>query len=265
MSLKISPATWSFGIRGALESVVRANFPDDVRVWPILSQFNFEGYLVGLDHFAIILRDKLSGIPAGPGELERFPHTPHPALPVSLANIDQWLTFLYDRFSLRMEDVAVILPLRASGRDDASADFALFSDSEKAVWRHELGFAIARQQSLFAKRREQSLPAPTSVTYNIHGSNSRVNIQSTDNSVNVVHDTSAEVFDKMSEAIRASKADEEAVASLTRAIEELKRSSGSKGFGAAYREFMSVFADHIQIFGPLVGPYLPALATLAMR
>jgi hypothetical protein len=65
---------WAFGIQGAIENVVRENFPSQVRQWPLLQSFNSEAYRVGTDHFVIILQDKLSGIPSGNENLKPFPY-----------------------------------------------------------------------------------------------------------------------------------------------------------------------------------------------
>src|SRR5215217_8224315 len=97
-------ADWAFGIRGAIEKVVRENFPSQLPPWPLLQSFNFEAYQVGTDYFVMVLRDKLSGIPAGPAQLQQFPYEDHPPLPPSQENVTKWLSYLIDRFSLRNED-----------------------------------------------------------------------------------------------------------------------------------------------------------------
>jgi len=140
-------AVWAFAIQGAIENVVRQSFPLQLRQWPLLQSFNFEAHQVSDDHFVMVLRDKLSGISAGPGELQPSPCEDHPPLPVSPENVSQWLSYLVERFSLRNEDVAMVLPIRDSGRSDATADYEMFSDDEKAVWNDQLRLGIARQKA----------------------------------------------------------------------------------------------------------------------
>lgn len=45
-------------------------------------------------------------------------------------------------------------------------------------------------------------------------------------------------------------------------IVEMQNCYGSDSFKTKYQNFMSMLADHIQVIGPLVAPYLPVLATL---
>src|SRR3989442_360290 len=123
-------ADWAFGIRGAIENTVRRAFPSELRRWPVLQTFDFEAYAIGDRYFVIVLHDKLSGTPAGPGVPKLFPHTDNPPLPLSSANVDQWLSYLARRFELRSEDIAMILPIHDSGRSDAAADFELGESSQ---------------------------------------------------------------------------------------------------------------------------------------
>jgi hypothetical protein len=49
---------------------------------------------------------------------------------------------------------------------------------------------------------------------------------------------------------------------VERSIQDMAASFGSEGFGHTYRAFMSLLADHIQVYGPILAPYLPALAKM---
>ena len=64
---------WAIGIMGAIENIVRNIFPQDLRTWPLLQTFDFEAYSLPNDYMAILLKDKLSGVPAGPGVAKPFP------------------------------------------------------------------------------------------------------------------------------------------------------------------------------------------------
>lgn len=255
-------ADWAFGIVGGMEKTVRKAFPQDLRRWPLLQNFAFEAYAVGDDHFVIVLRDKLSGIPSGPSVLQPFPHKNNPALPVTMANVDQWLSYLTRTFELREEDAALVLPIHDSGRSDAAADFDMFTQEERQVWDRQFQYALARHVTALKIPTHASPLAPQSVTYNVVGTNARVNVNSIDSSVNVAAEAHAELFREMLAAIRNARADGEARSKIESATEALQSNVGTAGFAEAYRSFMSVLADHIQVFGPIVAPYLPALAKL---
>lgn len=255
-------ADWAFGIVGGMEKTVRQAFPEDLRRWPLLQNFAFEAYAVGEDHFVIVLRDKLSGMPSGPGILQPFPHNDHPGLPVVASNVDQWLSYLSRKFELRNEDAAFVLPIHDSGRSDVAADFDMFTAAEREIWDRQFQYTLARHVASLKIPSHTPPPAPQSVTYNVSGPNARVNIGSSDSSVNIVKEANAELFRQLLSAVRESKADAPSRAKVEEAAKALESSAGTSSFGAAYTSFMSVLADHIQVFGPVVAPYLPALAKL---
>lgn len=255
-------ADWAFGVKGAIENVVRRDYPALLRQWPTLQNFNFEAYRVDPAYFVIILRDKLSGVPSGPGELKEFPYSDHPLLPPTAQNITEWVEYLVEKFSLRPEDMALILPIHDSGKNDAGADYKLFTPIEAQLWNYQLSAGIARQKTtLQAAVVDTPLP-PQNITYNINGTNSRVNINSNDSSINVVNETAPELFEKMLGAIRAASTDSAKIDAIGSAVEEMAASYGTGSFSSKYTKFMGVLADHIQVFGPIVAPYLPALAQL---
>lgn len=252
---------WAFGIRGAIENVVRSAFPGELRLWPLLTAFNFESYLVGSFHAVILLRDKLSGIPSG-FDPKPFPFTEHPPVPVTTKDAEVWQSYLFAQFRLRGEDAAIIIPVHDSGKNSAAQDYELFSSEEKAIWDFQLRLTVARQKTMIQPAPSSSPEAPVHITYNVSGTNARVNIGSTDSSVNVAQETSPQVFEELLSAVRAANIDAERIHLLENAILEMQQAYGESTFLPKYRAFMAVLADHIQVFGPIVAPYLPTLAAL---
>lgn len=70
------------------------------------------------------------------------------------------------------------------------------------------------------------------------------------------------IFSDLLDALLASKEDKKIILELTAIVEEMKSTQGSDGFKVHYQNFMSLLADHIQVFGPIVAPFLPTLAAL---
>lgn len=130
-------ADWAFGICGALEATVRRHFPDKVRLWPLLQTFNYEAYNLADQFACIILEDKLSGIPCGPGDLKPYPFNDHPPLPVRPDNLELWQYYLRSKFNLKIEDAAFIIPLYDSGKNPQE-DFGLFTSEEKFIWDRQM-------------------------------------------------------------------------------------------------------------------------------
>ncbi len=101
------------------------------------------------------------------------------------------------------------------------------------------------------------------MTYIASGTNARINIDSSDSSVNVVDQTPQEFFQQLLAAVQNTAADPELVATMAAAVEEMQRDHGSDNFYDHYRTFMAILADHMQVFGPVVAPYLPMLSQLS--
>src|SRR5882724_3134872 len=255
-------ADWAFGITGAIKNVVKGSFPAELRLWPLLKAFDFDAFRIDQSHFAIILRDKLSGIPAGPGEFKPFPFSDYPTLPLRSDRTEEWLSYLVNKFSLGNEDAAFVLPIHDCGRNDAAGDFALFSEDEKALWNAEVQFNIVRQRLSLPGALRSRPDAQSHITFNVSGTNARVNIDSSDSSVNIVRQEIPEVFGQLLSAIQGGDLPQETRTKFEAAVAEMKEAHGSDRFGKKYKDFMSILADHIQVFGPLVAPYLPALAEL---
>ena len=49
---------------------------------------------------------------------------------------------------------------------------------------------------------------------------------------------------------------------LLDSVEEMKASQGTVKFKEHYQSFMGILADHMQVYGPVVAPFLPSLAAL---
>src|SRR5687768_2926088 len=172
---------WSSGVIGALEHAVRQRYPQRLRVWPTLQTFDWDLFQLSEHYFALVFRDKLSGIPSGPGSLCPFPYSDHPPLPPTLENVGDWLDYLSSKFNLRSEDFAMVLPIHDAGKHGANHDFELFTQSEQQLFYLQLERAIDRQR----RSLNMSEDGKTQIIYNLSGPNARFNINSVDSSVNV--------------------------------------------------------------------------------
>lgn len=74
-------------------------------------------------------------------------------------------------------------------------------------------------------------------------------------------DTHAEVFSQLLDALR-SIGDESVTETITATVEEMRAAKDKPGFLAHYTQFTSLLADHVQILGPVVAPFLPMLAKM---
>lgn len=92
-------------------------------------------------------------------------------------------------------------------------------------------------------------------TFNAYGQNSRININSTDNSVNTVHDV-AQLFQQVERAMREAGADD--ADRCFEALAAMQRDVGTPAYGSSYASFMQLAANHMTV----LVPFLPALARL---
>lgn len=95
---------------------------------------------------------------------------------------------------------------------------------------------------------------PSTIINNIQGHNARVNINSTDNSQNIAVDASKhEVLQGLREKLEDSAIPDADRPAIREAIEKMEKTSSKDGFREGYQAFMAAAANHIAVFGPLLG------------
>jgi hypothetical protein len=119
------------------------------------------------------------------------------------------------------------------------------------------GEATANSQPMSQERVNQIFN-----TY-ILGNVQNVATGSTDVKQNVLNKTiDTKIFDDLIDIINRSIEDRRMISELIEVVNEMKNTKGHSGFKEHYLRFMSILADHIQVFGPIIAPYLPALASM---
>jgi len=248
---------WAFGIKGAIENIVRNIFPQDLRTWPLLQTFDFEAYSLPNDYMAILLKDKLSGVPAGPGVAKSFPFKNFPNIPPRQSDIEIWQFFLRSKFNLRNEDAAFIVPIHDSGKNSAAEDYKLFTPEEQFFWDQQIKYVVSNYKAKLQSTMNTEPALPVNISYNVSGTNTRVNINSNDSSVNIANTETTQLFSQLREIVDKVENTEEREC-ISRSVDSMEASVGTKGFLTHYQQFMSFISNHITVFSPL----LPALAEL---
>lgn len=77
-----------------------------------------------------------------------------------------------------------------------------------------------------------------------------------------VKNENTQLFNELLQALAETKGNDVAKEEIIGTVEEMRDSQGSNNFKENYNKFISVLADHMQVFGPVVAPFLPTLATL---
>ena len=100
--------------------------------------------------------------------------------------------------------------------------------------------------------------APSTIIYNVTGENSRVNVNSNDNSTNQVNNAPEELFETIREVLSKEIKSADEREKLIHLTNQLESAQGTTSFIEKYKNFMSSASDHMSV----LSPFLPALASL---
>ena len=100
--------------------------------------------------------------------------------------------------------------------------------------------------------------AASHVTYNVTGSNARINVHSQDSSTNVVNVTVERLFTDLGNAISNAPLADDEKTSVLLAVQAMQSAQGTEGFGSAFQRFMSLASNCMTV----VTPFLPAITQL---
>jgi hypothetical protein len=127
------------------------------------------------------------------------------------------------------------------------------------VERVAVPVAAIRCQIEERRARPKLAPQQPHVTnvYHVSGPNARLNVQSTDQSVNQVVTTSEQVFQTLRESIQSGIPSERQAEVLAR-LDALEKARNTPSFGVRYTEFIAAAANHMTV----IAPFIPALTEL---
>lgn len=77
----------------------------------------------------------------------------------------------------------------------------------------------------------------------------------------VCNESNVEFFNQLLEALKSINRPD-ITGPICNNVEELRATQGTSNFKSHYKNFMSLLADHMQVVGPVVAPFLPILATI---
>jgi len=184
---------------------------------------------------ALILKKK------GTGHIHHFKASVQPGLIVT------------DDASLPVEEGdSIERPLAASVETYTVIDRGYYA----ALHRVPAHYQMKVRKDTAESNRPRQTGAVTNI-YNLTGTQTRVNIQSSDSSVNISSITNEQLFTGIASEIRQHVADDGQRTEMLAKLDALKHAD-SKTVGERYRELISTAADHMN----LLTPFMPALAAL---
>ena len=102
-----------------------------------------------------------------------------------------------------------------------------------------------------------SIGATVTQHFHIHGHNPRINMNSTDNSVNITSVSGDQLFVQLRETVRSISNESERAEILSK-LDQLQQARGSSSFSQAYQNFIAAAANYMTI----LGPFIPALTQM---
>jgi hypothetical protein len=134
---------WVFSAQHSLQKVVEAKFAHEEYRWPLLRTFDSEGYIWNDSHLIIILRDKLSGIPAlrRPQPLK---DSNAPTEKPTLSNVVIWQSYLRSKFSVRPQDFVAMIPI-VEGTKTVEEEWTQWSEEDKKLWHRQIEINVSQQ------------------------------------------------------------------------------------------------------------------------
>jgi len=113
------------------------------------------------------------------------------------------------------------------------------------------------QRMLMAKRKAQA----NLNIYHVHGHNPRWNANSTDNSINIVSVSPAQVFGDLRQTLTSGIPAGEEQQDILKSLALLEEAQDSPSFAKRYSDFISAAANHMT----LLAPFIPALTEMLQK
>lgn len=136
-------ADWAFASKNAVGNTIQKKYPQEAHRWPLLRSFNYAGYIWNSTHIVLIFRDKLSGIVAGNSKPNILDDANAPNDAPNLINLGVWQTYLRNKFAVRSQDMAIIIPIVETSTSVAN-DWKVWSEADKQLWHKQIELNITQ-------------------------------------------------------------------------------------------------------------------------
>lgn len=128
---------------------------------------------------------------------------------------------------------------------------------DRGFYEKSPGFK-AHYQCKVKKTTSRELEQNSHTYYNVQGNNAKININTTDNSNNVVNVSPENLFNEIRKTINEGILNREERRIILDATDELEEAQNTSGFIEKYQRFIGLATSHME----LVTPFIPALTQL---
>jgi len=132
---------WAFSCQHTLQNVVQEQHANEAHRWPIIRNFDAEGYTWNEKYLVVILRDKLSGVPTMGNTKILDDEAASLDEPIS-DNVDVWQSYLQKKFSIRPQDFVIIFPIKEGKTIDQR--WKQFNKMEQQLWHKQIFINVTR-------------------------------------------------------------------------------------------------------------------------
>jgi hypothetical protein len=170
--------------------------------------------------------------------------------------INNLINNLMDLRGLLAQQAGRVLPVMT---ENAPANlhqaYSQMVDTESLVSMNLLRVQVERRR-LMPKKGDDSQTRVTNV-YHVTGEGARLNVNSTDNSINVISTSKEEIFTAMKAEINSRVSDDRQKEILER-LSSLEQAQNSPDFVQRYFDFVGAAANHMTV----IAPFIPALTEM---
>ena len=135
---------WADEAKNGIAKIVASNYANEAHRWPLLRSFNWEGYIWNSKYIILILRDKLSGVSAGPSKPKPLDNSSALSVAPNITNLEMWHSYIQSKFNIRSQDMAIIIPVTSDENLNINDDWAEWSEADKQLWQKQIDLNIAK-------------------------------------------------------------------------------------------------------------------------
>ncbi len=257
---------WAMGTQGAMINIVKNINSETATTWPTIRGFKFSPYRYN-DFMLLVLQDEPNpqGAMIGSGAFLTLPESITTSVPVNIETFRNIYQTVVAAFNLTTSDFIYFIPIKEGG--NLKENYSKFSEEEVFFWEYQHSFNIKNYRDIDNHTTPSPTPKPTAAPITIVNNhyhlsdNSRINNNSTDNSVNkqtISFKSSVyEDLNKRAEEINSISEQKE----VKKAISEMEQSENIQSFKSAYNSFIAKAANHMTLFSP----FIPALTEMLIK
>ncbi|HAS6364056.1 TPA: hypothetical protein RQJ98_004368 [Vibrio vulnificus] len=238
------------GVSSVMGDIVTEKYPDYQTSWPCMTGYHGKAFQHDKGVVLLLRNTPRSSIPVVGLAKEARDFKSMPEFEMTYENVDKIINYLNDEFNLTEYDIAVNV---FDFLEEWNGDYQRLSDEVWAHLRTQIEKRVDQMYEQLPKRQIVNNKIVTTV-----GDNNKVLVDSVDNSVNIT--VNGDIYEELLNCL-GTIPDQDTKNELESAIVAMKEHHGTPEFLGKYQDFMGKVANHLTVFGPLIGTLGATLAS----